>query len=844
MTVETEVATLTTAVDNLTTAVNVSKSTLDASVADALGHAGTASTHKTGAETAKSGAESARDQAYTYSQSAASAVAYQDLTAIAESKSDTAADVFVYDTSKDSDGGQWRKRTQHTSWYNEALNTSTRGSRKEFPSVAVIVAENNKVTIYDGDDPAMPMWMVFDGGNALIYAGVNGVSMLNGLFALGQNTYGVVTYDFLKDVIGRYRHSQVYGGLKLPLSSIANRDTTHSGITQTFPSIVDSQVNDVAMTVLPNAPIDSATGLPIPTIAVATNGGVSVIKDDGSVVDKVPNSPNDEIRRVAFTKNHGLLVFTEYNANGHAGLLNYFPPELLFTTDTIYAGHQTSQNNTARIYAPSTTWGHNNSQLRLNYDSNDYHSGGMVAKDIDDFAIGGEAGVTQILSDESDTYSANFDSKGMVNYITSDYNTGWMNGDIKLAALSDTDDTDVVGSGELVTNGTFDTDVSGWTAGLSSTITYDAGRAKLELLNGAGGVYPKAQCSLGTLTTGNTYIVHIGEYQKTSGNNLRVGISNSDSTGNDLAVSSTINSSTDLSNASFSFTVSGTGVHYLYMYMQDSNGGNSVAHFDNISVRLGDSDRSVNNNGLQVHGTITKNPVATGADLVAYSGFSASNHLEQPYNSDLDFGTGDFSVMGWTTDGGDGVVLLEKSPPDAQTDELYLYTGSNSQMYYKIDGNQHGTGYTLTDTWQHIVLMRRDGVVYFYANGVLQHTQTDSGNVGGAEHILRVGTGIKYPAADWNGSLALFRISATAPSAEQIAKIYEDEKVLFQENAKATLYGTSDAVTALAHDDTTDLLHVGTSAGRSVFQGLRRVDNTTDAVGAAISASNGLVAED
>ena len=27
--------------------------------------------------------------------------------------------IFVYDTSKDSDGGAWRKRTKHTSWYNE-----------------------------------------------------------------------------------------------------------------------------------------------------------------------------------------------------------------------------------------------------------------------------------------------------------------------------------------------------------------------------------------------------------------------------------------------------------------------------------------------------------------------------------------------------------------------------------------------------------------------------------------------------------------------------------------------------------------------------------------------------
>ena len=30
--------------------------------------------------------------------------------------------LFVYDTSKDSDGGAWTERCQHTSWYNEALN--------------------------------------------------------------------------------------------------------------------------------------------------------------------------------------------------------------------------------------------------------------------------------------------------------------------------------------------------------------------------------------------------------------------------------------------------------------------------------------------------------------------------------------------------------------------------------------------------------------------------------------------------------------------------------------------------------------------------------------------------
>ena len=66
---------------------------------------------------------------------------------ISSSISDTAVDVFVYDTRKDSDGGAWRKRTQHTSWYNETLNTATRGSRREFPAVAVLVLEAGKLTI-------------------------------------------------------------------------------------------------------------------------------------------------------------------------------------------------------------------------------------------------------------------------------------------------------------------------------------------------------------------------------------------------------------------------------------------------------------------------------------------------------------------------------------------------------------------------------------------------------------------------------------------------------------------------------------------------------------------------
>ena len=96
----------------------------------------------------------------------------------------------------------------------------------------------------------------------------------------------------------------------------------------------------------------------------------------------------------------------------------------------------------------------------------------------------------------------------------------------------------------------------------------------------------------------------------------------------------------------------------------------------------------------------------------------------------------------------------------------------------------------------------------------------------------------------WSGKLALLRISKTMPSTEQVKKMYHDEKKLFQPNAKCTLYGTSNMANAISYDDGTGILHVGTDQGRSEFNGFVRINNTTDAVATAVSASNGLVAEE
>jgi ligand-binding sensor domain-containing protein len=261
----------------------------------------------------------------------------------------------------------------------------------------------------------------------------------------------------------------------------------------------------------------------------------------------------------------------------------------------------------------------------------------------------------------------------------------------------------------------------------------------------------------------------------------------------------------------------------------------------------------VNGNGLQVFGTVTKTPVATGADLVAYSGFSESNYLQQPYNSDLDFGTGDFCYMGWVyaTSAGAGLLrrIIDKRPFGASSNWQALSIGSDgTPFFYTNDGAASYVG-TVTkaiplDSWVFIVAVRTSTTMTTYVNGKEWQSVSATARNVSSTSTMRLGRALEATAQNFVGSLALWRISGTAPTEEQIKRIYEDEKVLFQDGSQATLYGSSDAVTALAYDDDTELLHVGTSAGRSVFSGLRRVDNTTDAVGSAISASNGLVVED
>jgi hypothetical protein len=740
------------------------------------------------------------------------------LDAIAKTISTTAnaVDIFIYDTSKDSDGGAWRKRTQHTSWYNEPdlpagtgagqFNSLTRSTRKEFPAVAVIVAEANKVTIYDGDYPSMPMWMVFNTnlGNwatqaNMFHGNVSGVTALNG--TLGHSgSLGLHTASFVEDNHYGYRASIQYKHT-FNKKGIVNRNYgVGSHVIDTSAGIISTLTNDVAMTVLPNAPVDSTTLLPIPTIVVATDGGVSVIKDDGTVESFVHGS-YPITTDIYFQPNSSNVFFL-------SGTNHHFWADV----NNLATALEISANPGAIPSYWSSWTGEDKAVVTTKNRVRSHNKGVTFYKDYNENSPTSSSGLSSVA------------------YMTSKYNTGYMTGDIRGAWNVDTDVTALSGT-ELISNGTFDADTD-WIKGAGWTISGGVATS-----NGTYGTLHQSALLTPYATYSFTYTILnyvSGSIKPYSGSGL-----------DNVAYRSGNGTYTEV------VTVNSNGVFFYSNLFE--------GEIDNVSIREAIPDRSVKGNGLVVHGSPTVSAVATGAELKCISGFSTSNYLEQPYNSDLDFGTGDWSISGWvkssrTSGYADIISRTVSNAAEKWTIQIYGNYGTVRLAYF--DGTSWFTAGLTTssitsNTWRHVTVTCTSGVYHTYIDGIKDNTASSSMN--GKDMTFNAGQKLQL---GWQGnyynypatleSLALWRISATAPTAEQIKEIYEAEKVLFQANAKCTLNGSSDAVTALAYDDDTELLHVGTTSstgGRSTFQGLRRVAETSTST-TEIAAQGGLIVEE
>ena len=339
--------------------------------------------------------------------------------------STTVGAVFLYSTKDDSDGGAWRKKCKGLSWFDEG-SSATRSARSEFPAMALIVADNESgsetLNIYDLDDPAMPLWMSFTTNGAISWAGA-GAPTFTSVCALNGRVYltGSPNTTFLEISFAGDDLRLGYQTTSYQLTT--GRDIASRNVVSAIVAggdgyiLVDDSVNDVAATVLEGAEI-GALGLPIPTVAVATGAGISVIHGgSGAVYDKKTTSAAATL--VEFDEGGNLWA-------GNDDYFSRFDSSTLFATAT--AAVFSSYENGGTIQAIRQFDGGGKPVL-LGTSSNNNDSLAVMGSD---FACGSAAGLTRAK------FNGGNHEESAVAYINSEYNTGYMVGDIRLAALTKT----------------------------------------------------------------------------------------------------------------------------------------------------------------------------------------------------------------------------------------------------------------------------------------------------------------------------------------------------------------------------------------------------------------------
>jgi hypothetical protein len=272
--------------------------------------------------------------------------------------------------------------------------------------------------------------------------------------------------------------------------------------------------------------------------------------------------------------------------------------------------------------------------------------------------------------------------------------------------------------------------------------------------------------------------------------------------------------------------------------MPDGIKGAWLSSVDDTNLVNGgtDPDRSGNGNDLDVTGTITKTAVATGAETMGYSGFSASNLLQQTNNTDLDFGTGDFSIEFWIkTSSGNNVLHRSLSGSGGgifiqvkNDDTINIFLSASTSFSAKLSS----TVFVATGEWVKVTLKRKSSVLSWTINGVLDNSVADTTNITYASSILQIGTRNDITST-FTGSLSEIHFSNTARTDAEDLEAYNLEKPLFYPDALAAL--SANAVTALSHDPVTGLLYASGASGTATISGITPITRDATAVSTFIS---------
>lgn len=842
-----------------------------------------------------------------------------------------------------------------------------RGNKAKFPRLAALVLDQFSLTIYDLTEAGRPMWMRFVTGAAtspnlqLWRSGrlATSMAMVQGHLCIGINlgggdggAGGVIRVDFPTDTIARQSSLQDIGSAMSGVftGGVAQRNSITLGFARPLTNItgaastsVYAQVNGVAATVLPDAPVDTSTGLQVPTIALATVGGLAVIKHDGSVVTSTSTLAMSGVTLDPY------VLMAHQGGNSSAVWRAYSPGALgaAFAITAIGSTPDFTGPGASNGVVGIAQW-NRSMALRMSTGSGYY-------------------GTTLIRQNESTP------AAGLAARITGIFNTGWMVGDIRRAWLADTTAAAVVqaslvtGDSSTFAGGT----VGNWFVGQQATMS----AATNQLAVTATSNNPYAILNI-AVVPGQTYKLkmdYVGRTGTASGN-LRVGSTAVLGSSDLLNVSPSVG----VSNQVFYFT-STTAVAYIQMAASAAGVGDTYT-IDNITVDAVVGDRSYKTAALALNGTLAKTAVAAAAQLVGYSGWANTNYLQEAYNADHDYGTGEWAAGTWlkapdtlpfasmsyagaaqthasvtlqpnggtAVDNGDGtytatatgrlrfnftlanlrqgaayevsVNVTAVTPGTGNVsvdwcDQLVanaiastgVKTGRNARFVYDAtlrfvdiettsnaivtvqaptirelndfvaferaaatgpalslrmngvgqltgvayDGTTTrtvttpvpgGTGTSMynNDDWHKARLVyKTDGSLSLVVDGATVATTAGAAllTMNNATAVFTVGNNRALD-SPWCGSLALMHVGATAPTAEQSAWCYEQEKQMFRDSAQVCL-ADSFAMLDATYDDLTNRWTVNSTANDSTFEGLVRTSTTVPIAGAFAKVRRG-----
>ena len=866
----------------------------------------------------------------------------------------TLGHIFVYDTSRDSDGGAWRYRTQHTSWYNEPLGNIYRGNRKEFPSVAILVTHSGyaqgathlNFSIYDGDDPEFPLWMRFpidvytdtsNKGNALPSLGYAGnsnsaspgpITALNGQIFMVNGTnsvhigwmanmiseklidvirygsatnqcyfrsshmsnrsgnYGVLTADnFALGTNGQYGHGDDY--ITFGKSGITGRPVAEGG-------------NDVDMFVEQFTSVDDETGLPYPTIALATDGGLTILRGHDKGWDD-DTFGSYGVYKCSFGHKGDLISI---NRNNNV-VQSYYCP----LGDAGISGSKTGQvgdnNQNTNLYYHYNLSSNLNPTMGIVYSTHEDvrlvpSPYGEYADDLWLIPSSNKPINFYLGSGRDNSTATSMGTK--VHTIHRDAVTGYMPGDCQIAVMCE------CANGN---NNGFETGGDGLHT-ISERLHYgnefdsDTGFSHVSTAIANGYLFmADVGSARATRNPGNTFLVSGKKYycQYERGESTNNFAFDDDGAGAGLGGVTKYHNSNFQATGTYGFvftatasnrlriireqTGSGTNITVLYLRIYDISDGevNCAQNFSHHQASNG-----AKNFGFAVKGTLTRKPVYPGADLMCYSGWSSSNYLVRGAddqtghagsNEDFnEYGTSNFMWTGWvhpptptaTTSAqpiigvGDAsnnngfLVALEQRNGGWYLQVGYLgvsnsFASTNSK-YASINGFQ----------WNQFIIYKTADTFRLYVNGQYLGSTfgastinwtTKWGNGTGRPITLLGGRAgnLGGSTSEWAHSsmkLALIRhgvvptFNTEGMTDETMRIMYEDEKQLFRAGAKCCLGGTDSTARAIDYDHSTDILHVSTNTERSEFRRMvriNRVERSNSLNNPKISANGGVVAE-